>query len=42
LVAGGAFNPRVFATVIADRDDARQAHTTPAIKVIVRRAAFRQ
>jgi hypothetical protein len=41
-VAGGAFNPRAFATVLADRDDAPQALTTPATKVMVRRAAFRQ
>jgi threonine dehydrogenase-like Zn-dependent dehydrogenase len=37
LVAGGAFDPLAVATVIADWDDAPQAFTTPATKVIVRR-----
>jgi alcohol dehydrogenase len=40
LVASGAFNPLAVATVIADWDDAPQAFTTPATKVIVRRAEF--
>jgi hypothetical protein len=42
LVAGGAFDPLAVATVIAGRDDAPQALTTPATKVMVRPAAFRQ
>ena len=42
LVASGAFDPLAVATVIADWDDAPQAFTTPATKVIVRRAEFRQ
>jgi alcohol dehydrogenase len=40
LVAGGAFDPLAVATVIADWDDAPQAFTTPATKVIVRRREF--
>jgi alcohol dehydrogenase len=40
LVASGAFNPLAVATVIADWDDAPQAFTTPATKVIVRRSEF--
>ncbi len=40
LVAKGAFDPLAVATVIADWDDAPQAFTTPATKVIVRRAKF--
>ncbi len=42
LVAKGTFDPLAVATVIADWDDAPQAFTTPATKVIVRRAQFAQ
>jgi alcohol dehydrogenase len=40
LVARGGFDPLAVATVIADWDDAPQAFTTPATKVIVRRSEF--
>jgi alcohol dehydrogenase len=40
LVAKGVFDPLAVATVIADWDDAPQAFTTPATKVIVRRGKF--
>ena len=39
-LAYGAFDPLAVATVIADWDDAPQAFTTPATKVIVRRSEF--
>jgi len=42
LVAKGTFDPLAVATVIADWDDAPQAFTTLATKVIVRRAQFAQ